>query len=166
MKIVIPGGAGQVGRILSRHFHEQGNEVVVLSRRPRAEAWQTVAWDGATRGEWVRALEGSDVCINLAGRSVNCRYTPANRRSILESRVMSTQVLGEAIARLEAPPGLWINASTATIYRHAPDRPMDEVNGELGGNAPGAPAAWNFFHRSREEVGGGFLYGRDSANAQ
>ncbi len=137
MKVVIPGGSGQVGGILARHFHERGDEVTVLSRRPRIAAWRVAAWD---RTE----LEGADVLINLAGRSVNCRYGAANRREIRESRVRSTLALHEAVAGLRKPPRVWINASTATIYRHALDRPMDEATGELGGGEPGAPDTWNF----------------------
>src|SRR3979490_2989079 len=127
MRIVIPGGGGQVGRILARHFHAQGHAVAVFSRKPRPAPWRMVAWDGLTRGDWVDDLEGSDVCINLAGRSVNCRYTAANRRSIYESRVRSTLLLNGVIASLNRPPRLWVNASTATIYRHALDRAMDEA---------------------------------------
>jgi uncharacterized protein (TIGR01777 family) len=89
-------------------------------------------------------LEQSDVCINLAGRSVNCRYTPANRKAIFESRVRSTLLLNDVIGSLNQPPRVWLNASTATIYRHALDRAMDEAGGELGGNEPGAPDTWNF----------------------
>src|SRR5581483_4408967 len=86
----------------------------------------------------------SEVLINLAGRSVNCRYTPANRASIMNSRVRSTGVLGQAISRLGNPPRLWINSSTATIYRHSLDRPMDEDTGEFGGHEPGVPDSWRF----------------------
>jgi uncharacterized protein (TIGR01777 family) len=139
MKIVIPGGSGQVGRILARHFHGKGHAVTVLSRNPRPEPWQVVNWDGVATH-----LEQSDVCINLVGRSVNCRYHAANRRSIRESRVDATLLLNQVVASLRHPPALWINASTATIYRHALDRPMDEAHGELGGNEPGAPDTWNF----------------------
>jgi uncharacterized protein (TIGR01777 family) len=89
-------------------------------------------------------LDGSDVVINLAGRSVNCRYDEANRREIKESRIVTTQIVGEAIARSSAPPKLWMNASTATIYRHALDRPMDEISGEIGGDEPGLPSTWRF----------------------
>jgi len=144
MKIVIPGGSGQVGRVLARHFHELGHAVTVLSRTPRAEAWRVTAWDGLTPGPWIADLQESDVCINLAGRSVNCRYQAANRRAILESRVRSTGLLNNILACLNPAPRLWINASTATIYRHALDRPMDEATGELGGNETGAPDTWNF----------------------
>ena len=144
LRVVIPGGSGQVGTLLARHFHAQGHEVTVLSRRPSIQPWRSVGWDGETVGDWVRELEGSDVCINLAGVSVNCRYTPANRAAIYDSRIRSTSLLGEVIAGLSAPPRLWLNSSTATIYRHALDRPMDEATGELGGNEPGAPDTWNF----------------------
>jgi hypothetical protein len=89
-------------------------------------------------------LEGADVVINLAGRSVNCRYNARNRREILESRVGTTQVLGEAISKLHRPPRLWVNASTATIYRHSLDREMDEATGELGGQEQDAPDTWRF----------------------
>jgi uncharacterized protein len=144
MRIVIPGGSGQVGRILARHFHKQGHDVTVFSRTPQPAPWRVVAWDGVTAGNWISDLRRSDVCINLAGRSVNCRYNAANRRAIKESRVRSTVLLNEVIASLNPAPRLWINASTATIYRHALDRPMDEANGEPGGNEPGAPDTWNF----------------------
>jgi uncharacterized protein len=117
--------------------------VTTLARHPIAAPWRTLVWDAQGLG-WVSELEGADVLINLAGRSVNCRYNPANRLEIKDSRVRSTRVLGEAIASLSNPPELWIKASTATIYRHALDRPMDEDTGELGGNEPGAPSTWNF----------------------
>jgi uncharacterized protein (TIGR01777 family) len=139
MRVVIPGGSGQVGHILARHFQGGGHDVTVLSRRARPEAWRVVGWEEAGA-----RLEGCDVCINLAGRSVNCRYHAANRREMIESRVKTTERLGRAIGSLERPPRVWINASTATIYRHALDREMDEATGELGGNEPGAPDTWNF----------------------
>jgi uncharacterized protein (TIGR01777 family) len=144
MKIVIPGGSGQVGHIVARHFHSQGHTVTVLSRRASPEPWEVIEWNGRTRGEWVAALSECDVVINLAGRSVNCRYTEANRKEIHESRIHSTLLLNEVITALDHPPPLWINASTATIYRHAKDRAMDEESGELGGGESGAPDTWNF----------------------
>ncbi len=133
-----------MGGILARHFHQKGHAVVVLSRGLRVAPWRTVYWDGSTLGPWSEELEGSDVCINLAGRSVNCRYTTENRRAILDSRVQSTKVLHQALASLEHPPAVWLNASTATIYRHALDRPMDEATGEIGGDEAGAPDTWSF----------------------
>jgi uncharacterized protein len=144
MRIVIPGGSGQVGRILARHFHCDGHAVTVLSRNPRPAPWRVVLWDGVKPGEWIRDLTDSDICINLSGRSVNCRYTAANRRAILDSRTQSTRLLNEVIASISHPPRLWINAGTATIYRHSLDRAMCEAEGELGGNEPGAPDTWRF----------------------
>ena len=144
MRIVIPGGSGQVGTILARAFHRDGHDVTVLSRRPRARPWRTVPWDGATLDRWSNGLDGCDAVINLAGRSVNCRYTAANRRAILESRVRSTQVVGEAIARAARPPLVWLQASTATIYAHRYDAANDETSGVRGGEEPGAPTTWRF----------------------
>lgn len=144
LRIVIPGGSGQVGRVLARHFSQRGHQVIVLTRGPHTAQWQTVHWDAQTPGIWTQYLEGADVCLNLTGRSVNCRYTPENRLEIYNSRIVSTQVLGEVIRSLAHPPRLWLNASTATIYRHALDRPMDEHTGELGGNEPRLPNTWKF----------------------
>jgi uncharacterized protein (TIGR01777 family) len=144
LRIVLPGGGGQVGNILSRHFHAQGHDVVVLARTLTSVPWRVVHWDGANLGNWTSELENADVLINLAGRSVDCRYTVANRRAIKESRIQTTHLLGQAIGQSVHPPRLWMNASTATIYRHALDRPMDEQTGEIGGNEPDAPAKWRF----------------------
>jgi uncharacterized protein len=144
LRIVIPGGSGQVGRVLARHFHEQGHSVTVLSRQTESAAWQTLPWNGRDLGDWAKAIDGADIVINLAGRNVNCRYTPANRREIMDSRILSTRVVGQAIAQAAKPPALWMNASTATIYRHALDRAMDESTGELGGHELDAPATWRF----------------------
>jgi uncharacterized protein (TIGR01777 family) len=144
MKIVMPGGSGYVGTVLARAFHDDGHDVVVLSRRPEARPWRVVRWDGATLGPWAAELDGADVVINLAGRSVNCRYTAENRRAILESRVLSTRAVGEAIALAGRPPRVWLQASTATIYAHRYDAPNDEASGVIGGNEPDAPGSWRF----------------------
>src|SRR3984957_16291685 len=144
LRIVLPGGSGQIGDILSRYFHTQGHDVVVLARTVTPAPWRVVNWDGANLGNWTSELENADVLINLAGRSVDCRYTPANRRAIKESRIQTTDLLGQAIGQCVHPPRLWMNASTATIYRHTLDRPMDEQTGEIGGNEPNAPAKWRF----------------------
>jgi len=144
LRIIIPGGNGQIGSILSRYFHAQGHEVIVLARNPIIAPWRIVHWDGEQPGEWMAELENSDVVINLAGRSVNCRYTAANRKAITDSRSETTRLLGNAIAQLSHPPRLWMNASTATIYRHIYDRPMDEQTGEIGGDEQDAPAKWKF----------------------
>ena len=144
MKIVIPGGSGQVGTILARALHSEGHDVVVLSRQPRTRPWRVVGWDGATLGEWSKDMDGSDAVINLTGRSVNCRYTARNRKEILESRVAATRVVGEAISQARRPPRVWLQASTATIYSHRYDAPNDEASGLIGGEEPGAPSSWTF----------------------
>ena len=149
LRIVLPGGSGQVGRMLARFFVESGHHVTVLTRGPYTAPWLTVHWDGANRGPWIQALEGADVCINLAGRSVSCRYNEANRKEIYDSRIGTTRLLNGVIAELEDPPFVWLNASTATIYRQALDREMDEYTGELGGGERisrrrRAPETWNF----------------------
>ena len=109
MKVVIPGGSGQVGTILARHFHRQGHNVTVLSRSPRPVPWRMVPWDAETEGPWTAALEQSDICINLTGRSVDCRYHAENRRQMYDSRIVSTRLLNDAIASLKHPPRLWLN---------------------------------------------------------
>jgi uncharacterized protein len=144
MKVVIPGGSGQVGTILARALHGDGHDVVVLARQPQTRLWRVVNWDGATLGPWSTEVDGSDVVVNLAGRSVNCRYTPTHRREIVDSRVKSTRVVGAAIAEARRPPRTWLQASTATIYAHRYDAPNDEATGLIGGHEPGAPSTWNF----------------------
>ncbi len=144
MKVVIAGGSGQVGTVLGRALVGRGDEVVVLGRGSAAAAGRTVIWDGASLGAWVSELDGADVLINLAGRSVDCRYNAANRRQIMDSRVHSTRVLGEAIARAGSPPRTWLQAGTATIYAHSFDRPNDEHTGVLGGGEPDVPDTWRF----------------------
>jgi uncharacterized protein len=134
LRIVIPGGSGQVGRMLAAYFQERGHHVAVLTRSPFAATYETVHWDGEHEGQWIEHLNHADVCINLAGRSVNCRYSPENREAIYRSRIETTQLLGRVIANLAHPPKVWLNASTATIYRHAYDRAMDEFTGEFGGH--------------------------------
>lgn len=144
VKIVIPGGSGHLGHVLARSFARDGHDVVILSRRREALPWRVVAWDAVSLGAWTAELEHADVLINLAGRSVNCRYTPARRREILDSRVMSTRVLGEAVARAARPPRVWLQSSTATIYAHRYDAANDEATGVIGGSEPGVPETWNF----------------------
>jgi uncharacterized protein len=144
VKIVIPGGSGQVGTILARDFRSAGHEVVVLSRSPGHRPWRTVAWDARTLGEWAGEIDGADSVINLAGRTVNCRYNASNRRAMMDSRIESTRVVGEAIARASRPPKVWLQASTATIYAHRFDAPNDEATGIIGRDEPGAPDTWRF----------------------
>lgn len=144
-RIVIPGGSGQVGTLLARAFAAEGHDVVILSRSGATSGpGRAVAWDGRTLGAWAAELDGADLVVNLAGRSVDCRYTPANRAQITDSRVASTRVVGEAIARADSPPPVWLQAGTATIYAHRHDAPNDERTGILVGEEPGAPDTWRF----------------------
>ncbi|MCX4760240.1 TIGR01777 family oxidoreductase [Streptomyces sp. NBC_01275] len=142
MKIVMPGGTGQVGSVLRRALSAAGHEVVVLSRRPSGPG--EIGWDGRTPGRWAEAVDGSDVVVNLAGRSVSCRYTPANLQAMMDSRIDSTRVVGEAIAAAGRPPKVWLQMSTATIYAHRFDAPNDEFTGLLGGAEAGVPGYWGY----------------------
>ena len=128
MKVVIGAGNGFLGSRLAEHLVGKGAEVTILTRTPG----KGELWDGKSLGPWAATLEDADLLVNLAGRSVNCRYTPENKAEIYASRLDSTRVLGEAIAACKRPPRVWMNSSTATIYRHAEDRPMDEATGEYG----------------------------------
>jgi len=144
MKIILPGGSGQVGTLLARALHGEGHEVVVLSRRPVCQPWRCLPWEIEKLGEWVVELEGADAVINLAGRTVNCRYRARQRREIMESRVKSTRTIGAAIACVRRPPRVWLQASTATIYEHRHDAANDEATGIIGGVEPGVPPHWRF----------------------
>ena len=144
MKIVIPGGTGQVGTVLARAFQAIGAEVVVLGRSPRTLAWRFVRWDAHDLSGWAGEVDGADVVINMVGRSVNCRYTAKNREEILRSRVDSVRAVAQAIARARRPPAVWLQASTATIYAHRYEAPNDEASGLIGGTEPGAPDTWRF----------------------
>ncbi|MFJ9843516.1 TIGR01777 family oxidoreductase [Kitasatospora sp. NPDC101155] len=142
MKIVIPGGSGALGSLLDRSLTAAGHQVVVLSRRPAGP--RRVGWDGRSLGAWAAEVDGSDVVVNLAGRSVNCRYTEQNRRAMMDSRVLSTRAVGQAIAAARRPPAVWLQMSTATVYAHRYDAPNDELGGRIGGGEPGAPASWGY----------------------
>ncbi|MFJ4277431.1 DUF1731 domain-containing protein [Streptomyces massasporeus] len=142
MKFVMPGGTGQVGTVLKRALSAAGHDVVVLSRHPSGPG--EVHWDGETAGPWTTEIDGCDVVVNLAGRSVNCRYTPANLRQMMDSRVHSATVVGEAIAAAARPPRVWLQMSTATVYAHRFDAPNDETTGVIGGTEPGAPGYWGY----------------------
>jgi uncharacterized protein len=125
MKVVIAGGTGFIGSFLTKEFNKAGHEVLVISRRAG-----TVRW---TDFRGIRnALENADLLVNLAGKSVDCRYNARNKEKILISRTLTTKILGQAIEQCENPPTLWINSSTATIYRHAEDRTMTEADGDIG----------------------------------
>jgi len=141
MKIVLVGGTGQVGTVLARAFRASGDEVVILSRQKRSGI---VPWDGKSVGPWIKELSGVAAVINLAGRSVNCRYNARNRREILESRVNSVRAMGAALRKVENPPPVWLQASTATIYAHRFDIPNDEQTGIIGGQEIDAPDTWRF----------------------
>ena len=141
MKIVIAGGTGHLGRTLTTTFQGRGHHVVILSRNVEAHA---TLWNGRTLGLWTREIDGADVVINLAGRSVDCRYDERHRAEIIDSRVDSTRVIGEAIALATSPPSTWLQMSTATIYAHRFDGANDEITGVIGGQEPDAPQSWKF----------------------
>lgn len=124
-KVVIAGGTGFIGQYLEKKFTELGYEVIIISRQP-----QHLLWTDHT--QIAEALDGAEMLINLAGKSVNCRYNEKNRKEILHSRTETTELLGNLLLNCKNPPPLWINSSTATIYRHAEDRPMTEESGEIG----------------------------------
>jgi uncharacterized protein (TIGR01777 family) len=132
-RVILAGGSGFLGTALARKFTADGHNVIVLTRSPksRSDDAKEVAWDAKTPGDWAALVNGADVVINLTGKSVDCRYTEKNRRAIIESRVNSTRAIGEAIARCAKPPRVWLNASSATFYKHTFDQPMDE-NGQTG----------------------------------
>ena len=145
-KIIIPGGSGFIGQEIAKYFVKE-NEIVILTREIRNEKnnrnyYSTltqndlsrirfVKWDGRTPGEWTKELNNADIVINLAGKTVNCKYNSKNKKEIIDSRINATKVIGQTIQNCSNPPTLWINASSATIYRHAEDRPQDEYTGEL-----------------------------------
>ncbi|GAA3036207.1 TIGR01777 family oxidoreductase [Actinokineospora globicatena] len=145
MKVVVPGGTGNVGGFLSRALAAAGHDVVVLSRRAVdvGGGVRSARWDGRTLDAWASEVDGADAVINLAGRSVSCRYTDENLREMMESRVDSARVVGSAIAAASAPPRVWLQMSTATIYAHRYDAPNDE-SGIIGGAEPDVPGYWAF----------------------
>ena len=127
-RIVLAGGSGFLGTALAAHFRKLQHDVIVLTRSPkqRGDNIREIFWDGRTPGEWSRELDGAEAVVNLTGRSVDCRYTTRNRKEIIDSRVNSTRAIGEAIAKCKEPPRVWLNSSSATIYKHSFDKPMDE----------------------------------------
>ncbi len=141
MKIVLPGGTGHLGRLLARRLGGRGHEIVVLSRR-RSDDPRVLDWDGRTVGAWARVIDGADAVINLAGRSVNCRYSKANLGEMMDSRVDSTRAVRRAIEAAARPPRVWLQMSTATIYAHRFDAPNDEATGRIGGDEPELPSHW------------------------
>jgi hypothetical protein len=141
-KIILAGGSGFLGHALAEHFLKSGYAVTILTRSPKPtfNGVHEIQWDASTLGEWVRELDGATAVVNLTGRSVNCRYHAQNRRLIMESRVHSTRVIGEAIAQCKTPPPVWLNASTATIYKHTFGPAWDEA-----GRICGTPEAKDEF---------------------
>ena len=132
-RIILAGGSGFLGKALTRRFIDDDYEVVILTRAPheRGDGAREVAWDAKNPGEWAALVDGAEVVINLTGKSVDCRYTEPNRRAIIASRVDSTRAIGQAIGRCAKPPRVWLNASSATIYKHIFDHAADE-SGETG----------------------------------
>lgn len=141
MKIVIAGGTGHVGSFIVAHWLKAGHEVVVLSRGGKSAA-RVVHWDGETDGAWIEELDGADVVLNLAGRTVNCRYTPENLKQMMDSRVLSTKAIGRAVLKAKQPPSIWLQMSTATIYAHRFDAANDEATGVVGGAEVDVPSYW------------------------
>jgi uncharacterized protein len=146
-KLLIAGGTGFIGQALAAYFGKD-NQIVILSREginshtnnrntqlllPQEGYHITYRrWDGKhVEKHWAKELEGADILVNLAGKSVNCRYTEKNKNEIFDSRTYPTRTLGEAIRNCIEPPKLWVNASSATIYRHATDKPQNEYTGEI-----------------------------------
>jgi uncharacterized protein (TIGR01777 family) len=132
-RIILAGGSGFLGQALAKRFLQQDCEVIILTRSPRTrnDAAKEIAWDAKSSGDWTKFIDGAEVVVNLTGKSVDCRYNEANRKAIIASRVDSTRVLGEAIANCKQSPRVWLNSSSATIYKHTFDKPMDE-SGETG----------------------------------
>jgi len=130
-RLVVAGGSGYLGKLLKEHFQQRGWSVTVLTRSTDRLGAGFIHWDGRTLGAWTACLEGADALINLAGRSVNCRYHARNRREMMDSRIHTTRVLGEAVAQCRVPPKVWLNSSTATIYKHTSGPAWDET-GEIG----------------------------------
>ncbi len=133
-KIILAGGNGYLGTVLANYYKGIAHEVIILSRKPAAVNGnvKTIIWDGKTEGEWASYLNDADLLINLCGKNVNCRYTPENKQEIISSRVVPTALLGRVVGSLAHPPQLWINVTSATIYRHAEDHAQDEDTGETG----------------------------------
>jgi uncharacterized protein (TIGR01777 family) len=134
MKIILAGGTGFIGQHLADHFIAKGDEIIILSRsnKPGKDRLRFVQWDGKTLGDWKNEIDGADVVINLAGRSINTRYTEKNKKEVLESRINATHIIGEAIKLCKNPPKLWMNMSSATIYENSETEPQDEFSGKIG----------------------------------
>ena len=130
MLLLIAGGTGFLGQALEDYFRQKGHTVTILTRKPQRN--NHTAWDAQNLGPWTEALEEADLLINLTGKSVDCRYTEINRKTILQSRIASTSILQRALEACKNPPEVWLNASSATIYVHAEAEPMTEAKGVIG----------------------------------
>lgn len=155
--LIIAGGTGFLGNVLINHFKTKVEKIIILTRSQKSnyENVTFLVWDGKTKREWAQVFEGADVLINMTGKSVDCRYTDKNKALILSSRIDSTKVLGEVIAQCLNPPKVWLNSSTATIYRHSLDKQMGEETGEIGnGFSVGIAKAWEqeFFSHQLEQT--------------
>ncbi len=142
-KIIIPGGSGFLGQYLHTYFTDKGYKVLILSRQPNGP--DQLQWDGRSSGEWAGEFENAHAIINLAGKSVNCRYTPKNKALILSSRIESTNIIGQAIQACSTPPKYWLNSSTATIYEHTPGQQAanSEKDGIIGNDfSPNIAKSW------------------------
>jgi len=133
-KLIIAAGTGFLGQVLVNHFKNKFEEIVILTRgkSQTIDGIKYVNWNAKTFSGWEKELENATVLINLAGKSVDCRYTKENKKEILLSRIESTKVLNKAVLNCKNPPKHWLNSSTSTIYRFSLDKEMDEVNGEIG----------------------------------
>ena len=133
-KVILAGGSGYVGSVLADFYSERADGIVLLTRGKSSLKGnvRSVHWNGKDVDKWAEALEGADLLVNLTGKNVNCRYNEKNKAEILSSRLDATAALGKAVATLSNPPKVWIQSASATIYRHANNRPMDEYTGEIG----------------------------------
>lgn len=133
-KLVIAAGTGFLGQVLANHFKDKFKEIIILTRGDSKikDGINYIKWNAKTFSGWEKELENADVLINLAGKSVDCRYTEENKKEILDSRLESTRILNLAVLHCQNPPKHWLNSSTSTIYRHSLDKQMDEVDGEIG----------------------------------
>ena len=133
-KLIIAAGTGFLGQVLVTHFKDKFDEIVILTRGKSkiCDSIKYVNWDAKTLSGWQNELENASVLINLAGKSVDCRYTEANKKEIYDSRIDSTKILNKAILNCKNPPKHWLNSSTSTIYRFSLDKQMDEIDGEIG----------------------------------
>ena len=133
-KLIIAAGTGFLGQVLVNHFKDSFEEIVILTRG-KSESKNNIKyvnWNAKSFSGWEKELENTDVLINLAGKSVDCRYNEKNKQEIYNSRIESTKILNEAVLQCENPPKHWLNSSTSTIYRFSLDEQMDEINGEIG----------------------------------